>query len=76
MYWITSSRRSCSKSTSMSGGSSRLGHEALEHHRADLGVDRGDAEAVAGDRIRGRAAPLAEDAAPRAKRTMSWTVRK
>ena len=23
MYWITSSRRSCSKSTSMSGGSSR-----------------------------------------------------
>jgi hypothetical protein len=64
MCWITSSRRSCSKSTSMSGGSfARLGDEALEDHGPDLGRDGGHAQRVAGDGIRRRAAPLAEDAA-------------
>ncbi len=41
----------------------RLGDEALEDHGADLGRDRGDAEGVADDGIRRRAAALAEDAA-------------
>ena len=40
--------------------------EALEHHGADLGRHRGDAERPADDRVRRRPAPLAEDAlAPR-----------
>ena len=44
----TSSRRSCSKSTSMSGGSLRsLRDEALEEHVHARRVDLGDAEAVA-----------------------------
>ena len=38
-----------------------LGDEALEDHGADLGRDRGDAERVADDRVRRRAAALAED---------------
>ena len=38
-----------------------LGDEALEDHGADLGRDRGDAEGVADDRVRRRAAALAED---------------
>ncbi len=50
--------------------------EALEQHIDARGIDRGDAEAIADDRIGGRAAPLAQDAARRANRTMSWTVRK
>src|SRR5580704_12419476 len=38
--------------------------EALEQHIDAGRVDRGDAEAVADDRIGGRAAPLTQDAAP------------
>ena len=38
-----------------------LRDEALEQHVDDVGADIGDAEAVADDRIGGRAAPLAED---------------
>ena len=38
--------------------------EALEQHVDARRIDRGDAEAIADDRIGGRAAPLAQDAAP------------
>jgi hypothetical protein len=38
-------------------------HKAFEDHRADFRGDGGDAEAVADDRVGGRAAALAEDAA-------------
>jgi hypothetical protein len=67
MYWITSSRRWCSKSTSMSGGSLRsLGDEALEEHRHAARVHLGDAQAIADRGVGGRATPLAKDVlAPR-----------
>src|SRR5690606_16721176 len=39
------------------------GDEALEQEMESYRVDLGDAEAVADRRVRGRAAPLAEDAA-------------
>ena len=53
------------------------GDEALEQQIDLLGIDLGDAEAIADDRIRRRAAPLAEDALGLARNcTMSWTVRK
>src|SRR5579863_10375510 len=42
--------------------------EALEQHIDAGGIDRGDAEAVADDRIGRRAAPLAQDAAAPGKR--------
>ncbi len=48
----------------MSGGSLPLGRdEALEQEIEALGVDRGDAEAVADRGVGRRAAALAEDAA-------------
>ena len=51
--------------------------EALEQHVDLLGIDRGDAEAIAHHRIGRRAAPLAEDIPAAAQSaTMSWTVRK
>ena len=53
------------------------GDEALEQQIDLLGIDLGDAEAITDDGIRRRAAALAQDAfRARAKRTMSWTVRK
>ena len=52
------------------------GDEALEQKIHAVGIDLGDAEAIAHRGIRRRAAALAEDAASRAKRTMSCTVRK
>ena len=59
---MTSSRRSCSKSTSMSGGSSRsLEYETLEQEPALVGRDDRDAEAITDRRIGRRAAALAED---------------
>ena len=42
--------------------------EALEDHGAELGRDRGDAERVADDGVRRRAAALAEDVAGRGRR--------
>ena len=63
MYWITSSRRSCSKSTSMSGGSLRSSETKRSNRRSTFsGFDLGDPEAIADHRIRRRAAPLAQDA--------------
>ena len=60
---MTSSRRSCSKSTSISGGSRRSSRdEALEQQALAHGIDRGDAEHEADGRVGGRAAPLAENA--------------
>ena len=41
----------------------RLRDKALEHHRADLGADRGHTKAIANHRIGRRSAPLAQDAA-------------
>ena len=53
------------------------GDEALEQEIDAGGIDLGDAEAVADRGIRRRAAALAQDVLrSRAKRTMSWTVRK
>ncbi len=61
---MTSSRRSCSKSTSMSGGSLRsLRYEALEQHVHPHRIDLGDAERETHRRVGRRAAALAEDAA-------------
>ena len=62
MYWITSSRRSCSKSTSMSGGSLR----SFERNRPNsslvrLGIHFGDPERITDHRIGGRTAALAEN---------------
>jgi hypothetical protein len=64
MYWITSSRRSCSKSTSMSGGSLRSAEMKRSNRRSPrVRVDLGDAEAEADGGVGRRAAALAEDAA-------------
>ncbi len=41
----------------------RLGHEALEHHRPDLGGNRRHPQRIADDGIRRRPPPLAQDAA-------------
>src|SRR3546814_95262 len=60
MCWITSSRRSCSKSTSMSGGSSRSADMKREKSSVLHRIDRGDAEQEADDRIGRRPASLAE----------------
>ncbi len=38
-----------------------LGDEAFEHHRADLGRDRSDAQRIADHRIGGRPPPLTQD---------------
>ena len=54
---ITSSRRSCSKSTSISGGSLRSARDEALEQQVDLaGIDGGDAEAVADRGIGRRAA--------------------
>jgi hypothetical protein len=76
MYWITSSRRSCSKSTSMSGGSRARRDEALEQQVVLRRIDLGDAEAVADAELAAEPRPWHRIPRPRAKRTMSWTVRK
>ena len=52
------------------------GDEAFEQQVDLRGIDRGDAKAVAHCRIRRRTAPLAKNFCPRAKCTMSCTVRK
>ena len=60
-YWMTSSRRSCSKSTSMSGGSLRSSERKRSNSSAFVRDDRGDAEAIADGGIGRGAAALAED---------------
>jgi hypothetical protein len=63
MYWMTSSRRWCSKSMSMSGGSLRSAlMKRSKSSEARFGVDLGDAQAVAHERVGRAAAALAQDA--------------
>jgi hypothetical protein len=77
-YWMTSSRRSVSKSTSMSGGSSRSRRqEPFERQSVVNRVNRGDAQQ------RKQTAEFAALPRPwhrirrdRANCTMSWTMRK
>jgi hypothetical protein len=78
MYWMTSSRRWCSKSMSMSGGSLRSALMKRSNSRScgGGGVDLGHAQAEADHRIGRAAAALAQDALARAQCTMSATVRK
>src|SRR4029077_20823373 len=61
MYWITSSRRSCSKSTSISGGSPRFSEMKRANRNGLFRIDRGDAEAIAHGAVGRRAAALAEN---------------
>jgi hypothetical protein len=78
IYWITSSRLSCSKSTSMSGGSLRSGEMKRSNRRSPLS---GFTSVTPRQK---QTAELAADPRPwqrmpassRAKRTMSQTVRK
>ena len=59
---MTISRRSCSKSTSMSGGSRRSSDTKRSNRRSlRAGIDRGDPEHIADRRVGRRSPALAED---------------